>query len=312
MGLYNKKQRTAIVQNRNYHKITEKFYALTIFSYKAYNEKHNRQKEKTFMDKKLLFFDIDGTLITENTGELPKSTVKAVKMAKEKGHLLFINTGRTKASMPKEILNLEFDGYVCGCGTNIFFRGQEILSARLTSKLCKEVVKKVREYKVPVFYEASDAIYFDRTMPDLDGWVKQAEETFRIQARDVEEILGNDSKVYDKLLLILEPTERNEELKAYLSAEFTCIDRMNNMFEIIQKDYTKATGIEFVCKYLGKSLDDCYVFGDSENDRTMLEAVKNSIAMGNASQAIKESCSYVTTDIQNDGIYEAMKHFGLI
>ena len=84
------------------------------------------------------------------------------------------------------------------------------------------------------------------------------------------------------------------------------------MYEVIQKDYSKATGIRFLCDYLGKNIEDCYVFGDSENDRSMLEAVPNSIAMGNGEEAIKECCSYVTKDIEEDGIFEAMKHFGLI
>ena len=84
------------------------------------------------------------------------------------------------------------------------------------------------------------------------------------------------------------------------------------MYEMIQKGYSKATGIQFLCEYLGKSMEDCYVFGDSENDRAMLEAVPNSIAMGNAQESIKSACSYVTADIEEDGIYKAMKHFGLI
>ncbi len=68
----------------------------------------------------------------------------------------------------------------------------------------------------------------------------------------------------------------------------------------------------YVTEYLGKSIEDCYVFGDSENDRAMLEAVPNSIAMGNSQESIKSTCSYVTADIEEDGIYKAMKHFGLI
>ena len=63
---------------------------------------------------------------------------------------------------------------------------------------------------------------------------------------------------------------------------------------------------------MGKTLEDCYSFGDSENDMAMLEAVPNSIAMGNAQESIKNTCAYVTEDVENHGIYKAMKHFGLI
>ena len=178
------------------------------------------------MEQKLLFFDIDGTLITEGTGKIPESTKKAIKMAKEEGHLLFVNTGRTRTSLPEKITSLNFDGYVCGCGTNIFLGDQELLSAKLSNELCTEVAKTVRRYKVPVFYEASDAIYFDYEIPDEDGWVGRAQKIFELQGRDIQEVIEGGEKVYDKLLTILKPTKENLELKEYLSRYFLCIDRI--------------------------------------------------------------------------------------
>ena len=163
-----------------------------------------------------------------------------------------------------------------------------------------------------MFYEASDAIYFDHQVPDEEGWIKRAQDAFELQGRDIEEVIQGSEKVFDKLLVILKPERKNQELKEYLSRYFLCIDRGYNMYEVVQRDYSKATGIRFLCQHLGKGIEDCYVFGDSENDRSMLEAVPNSIAMGNSQESIKECCSYVTKDIEEDGIYEAMKHFGLI
>ena len=276
------------------------------------NQKITDCKGDKTMEQKLLFFDIDGTLITEETGEIPESTKKAVRMAKEEGHLLFVNTGRTRTSLPQKVTSLDFHGYVCGCGTNSFLGDQELLLAKLSNKLCTQVAETVRKYRVPVFYEASDAIYFDHQIPDDDGWIKNAQKIFQLQGRDIEEVIQGSEKVYDKLLIVLKPTRQNQELKEYLSRYFLCIDRGGNMYEVIQKDYSKATGIRFLCDYLGKNIEDCYVFGDSENDRSMLEAVPNSIAMGNSEKAIKECCSYVAKDIKEDGIYEAMRHFGLI
>ncbi len=275
-------------------------------------QKITESKGDKTMEQKLLFFDIDGTLITEGTGRIPESTRKAIKMAREEGHLLFVNTGRTRTGLPEKVTSLNFDGYVCGCGTNIFLGDKELLSAKLSNELCAEVAKTVRKYKVPVFYEASDAIYFDYEIPDEDGWVGRAQKIFELQGRDIEEVIQGGEKVYDKLLTVLKPTRENQELKEYLSRYFLCIDRGHDMYEVIQKDYSKATGIFFLCKYLGKSIEDCYVFGDSENDRSMLEAVSHSIAMGNGEEAIKACCSYVTKGIEEDGIYAAMEHFGLI
>lgn len=44
--------------------------------------------------KKLLFFDIDGTLVDDD-GSIPASTIQAIASAQKAGHLTFINTGRT-------------------------------------------------------------------------------------------------------------------------------------------------------------------------------------------------------------------------
>lgn len=275
-----------------------------------YNEDKRQRREKQ-MEQKLLFFDIDGTLITEGPGVLPESTRQAICMAKERGHFLFINTGRTLRSLPEKITELGFSGYVCGCGTHIFLNGEELLCSRLDNALCRQVAGKIGEYQVPVFYEAIDALYSDHRMQEHE-WVRATEEALGIHAADIQEIFQDETKVYEKLVVILEPTEKNQELKEYLSKYFLCIDRGHDMYEMIQKGYSKATGIRFLCKYLGKSIEDCYVFGDSENDRAMLEAVPNSIAMGNSQESIKSTCSYVTADIEEDGIYKAMKHFGLI
>jgi len=44
----------------------------------------------------------------------------------------------------------------------------------------------------------------------------------------------------------------------------------------------------------------------------MLKAVKNSVAMGNSMESILPYCSYKTTDIKEDGIYNALVYFGII
>ena len=43
---------------------------------------------------KALFFDIDGTLLSEKTRQVPESAKEALKEARRRGHLVFINTGR--------------------------------------------------------------------------------------------------------------------------------------------------------------------------------------------------------------------------
>ena len=46
------------------------------------------------MKKKCLFFDIDGTLVDEQTHQIPQSTIEALRAARRSGSVVFINTGR--------------------------------------------------------------------------------------------------------------------------------------------------------------------------------------------------------------------------
>ena len=58
--------------------------------------------------------------------------------------------------------------------------------------------------------------------------------------------------------------------------------------------------------------ENTYAIGDSTNDLSMLEYVKNSIAMGNSHPLLFDLVSFVTKDIEEDGIEYALKHYNII
>ena len=78
------------------------------------------------------------------------------------------------------------------------------------------------------------------------------------------------------------------------------------------KDHDKGTGLTYVADHLNISTDDCYAFGDSNNDISMFKAAGHGIAMGNACDELKEIAEYVTDSVNDDGIYHAFKHYHLI
>ena len=102
-------------------------------------------------DKKMIFFDIDGTLLPQGWQDVPESTKEALALASEKGHLLFINTGRTSFNIDPFIHALPFDGYVCGCGTYIFYKGQCLLSHTIDHALCIQLIEKLRQCRIRPF-----------------------------------------------------------------------------------------------------------------------------------------------------------------
>ena len=78
-------------------------------------------------DKNILFFDIDGTLLSHTTHSIPESAIMAIKKAKENGHLIFINTGRPFPLIDECIKSLKPDGQVCGCGSYIRYRDEVLV-----------------------------------------------------------------------------------------------------------------------------------------------------------------------------------------
>ena len=81
---------------------------------------------------------------------------------------------------------------------------------------------------------------------------------------------------------------------------------------MVPKGYSKATGIKFLEEYLNIPLKDCYAIGDSSNDLSMLQYVPNSIAMGNSDPLLFDLVSFVTKDIEDDGIEYALSHYKII
>ena len=58
----------------------------------------------------MLFFDIDGTLITtDGKRTFPESAKRALREARERGHLVYINTGRVMANVDDFIREVGFD-----------------------------------------------------------------------------------------------------------------------------------------------------------------------------------------------------------
>lgn len=82
--------------------------------------------------------------------------------------------------------------------------------------------------------------------------------------------------------------------------------------DIISKDGGKDHGIRKILEVHGFTRGESIAFGDSDNDLEMLEFAGIGVAMGNAAESVKEVADYVTSHIDEDGIWNACKHFELI
>lgn len=261
--------------------------------------------------KSIIFFDIDGTLVTEDDSSIiPESTVKAIKETRAKGNITIVNSGRTAFNIHQRIKDLGFDGYICGCGTYIEYNGEILLCNELKQDFCRKIAEINRKLNVTPVYEWKDGYFFDDKAvknPMLEDFLIN----FVDDGIDVSKRVEDTDFIFDKFVIWKNAQSDMEGFYREIGKYFSIIDRGNSFYEIVPLGFTKATAIEFLTQKLNIPMDRAYAIGDSANDLPMLEAVPNSIAMGGA-ERIYPYVSYITTPIMEDGIYNALKHFNLI
>ncbi|HJD47796.1 MAG TPA: Cof-type HAD-IIB family hydrolase [Candidatus Mediterraneibacter norfolkensis] len=263
------------------------------------------------MERAVLFFDIDGTVISDDTKMVPESAIIALREAQKNGHLLFINTGRTICSVPSEVRRVRFDGYLCGCGTYLLY-GDEILFARsVPQERGKKIIEEIGRCNLGGVAEGVEDVYFPGRMTRFEN-LEQSRRHFRGKGMGIEQPLESGGFIYDKLFIYADEKSDLERFLKYIEEDMEAIDRGGNTYEVIQKGYSKATACEFTLKKLGIPKERAYVFGDSSNDLSMFEYACHTIAMGVHSPVLDPYTEYVTSRVEEDGIANALRHYGLI
>ncbi len=81
--------------------------------------------------------------------------------------------------------------------------------------------------------------------------------------------------------------------------------------EIFREDVSKAAGIETLIRKLGIIKDEVMAIGDQENDLSMIRYAGLGVAMGNASDEVKEAANYITDTNNQAGVGKAIRKFCL-
>ena len=115
--------------------------------------------------KKIAFFDIDGTLTSEIDGSIPQSAITAIRKARANGNLMFLNTGRCIQNVEPRFQEVGFDGFVCGCGTDIYCGGKNLLHVTQSHEITMELLKAARDTNVDIVFESSTAVAYDTVRP---------------------------------------------------------------------------------------------------------------------------------------------------
>ena len=258
------------------------------------------------MKKKMIIFDIDGTLVDNKDHTIHQSTIDTLKKLKENGHELVIATGRHFPLLFNiEILKPLINHYILINGQQIRCNGKIIYNDIFSLDDLKRLLKGFDEAHIPYGCVSSDGVYvnernesvdyayslFGLEMPEIDKQYYLKEDIYQIWC------FGNNDEV-------------NEFKKDY--PEFDFISWGKYGFDVLPHGRTKAKSLKILADYLGIDMIDTIAIGDGLNDVEMIKEAGYGIAMGNSSDVLKASADYVTDDVSNDGLYKAFKHLGLI
>lgn len=199
------------------------------------------------MKRAALFFDIDGTLLSEVTHQIPESAVHALEEAKKKGHLIFVNTGRTICSIPEELKRLPVHGFLCGCGIYGEFEEEIFFEKHLDGKAADAIVKKAQECRVDALYEGKDDVYFSSRISRFDS-LENTRKYMNNRGLGLERCIEQGGCAYDKLFAYEDEHSNSREFFDFLSDYLEILDRGNHTYECIMKGYSKATIMEVVLK----------------------------------------------------------------
>lgn len=263
--------------------------------------------------QKIAFFDIDGTLTSELDGSIPDSAVLAVRRARGNGHLMFINTGRCFQNVEERFRSIGFDGYVAGCGTNIYYHDQELFHLAQSHEVTMEILQAAREADVDILLESREEVVFDMTRGLRNPKAVKLYYSFRDKHYDMSHEVTAEDFVCDKFVVWFQKMSQLEQFRKVSDRYFECIDRGEDFKEFIPKGYSKATGIQFLLEHFHLPLEQAYAFGDSNNDLTMLNFVPHSVVMGNAEDPhLLQIADYVTDKASEDGIAKALEKLGFL
>ncbi|MBM7312243.1 Cof-type HAD-IIB family hydrolase [Streptococcus suis] len=279
------------------------------------------------MTIKAVFFDIDGTLLTDNR-MVSSSTILAINALKEKGILVGLATGRDPRFVLQYMASLGLDLAIAYNGQYIFSREEVIYSQSLESKQIEQIMEYAQTHHKDLSFGTAKGIFGSKIMSAGTGNF-----AYRVTRMIPESWAGIINFIFNRLVrwispqqetnlkgflfqpiyqLMLLTTERETQSLEVLFPNLSFTRSSPYATDIISKGNSKLSGIVKVAERYGFELDEVMVFGDSNNDFEMLNEIQHSVAMGNGTKEVKQAASFVTDTNNHDGIYKALIHFGVI
>ena len=252
---------------------------------------------------KAVFFDFDHTLYSHKTMSIPQSARDAIKALQSKGILCVLATGRHKVELGNfpDAFNVGLDGFVTIDGQLCLDRNAKtICRNEITGDLKDELLRLFEAKDHHVILIEEDRMYANIPRESVTPGMTNIR-------HGVGTYTGNP--LYMGVVYI-EPHQEALLQERIPSGRFLRWGQPG--VDVVPPGRDKVAGINAFLKYHNLEGAQYIAFGDGLNDIDMIKSAPIGIAMGNAQSEVKKVADHVTTDIEDNGIYNALVHLGLI
>jgi Cof subfamily protein (haloacid dehalogenase superfamily) len=270
-------------------------------------EKSGEQKPPASSAPRAVFLDIDGTLISKDGGPY-EDDLRQIQEARRRGHRFFLNTGRSLAIVPRNLLEAPYiDGIAAGGGAHVLLKQEGVLRTVyhkwISADLLRAAAALYIEMKKWCIFEGETMLYAFRPeccTLSLDNCLPvTTKHDFDIKY---------PGAIVTKLTM---EDDRTGEKEAALLGNAFHIFPQNGYHEAIIRGESKARAMEIILEQLGMSRSDSVAMGDSANDIDMIRFAGLGIAMGNACDELKQASRAVTAPCGEGGIAGALLKYVL-